>query len=412
MPMHQTSSNLITNMQLEAKLQVLESNNVPPRSIDQSLIDTLASPALLGPFLDLLLQKPWPAIEQFIDCIGDYDDPRGVQLLAPLLHSSEESIAILAVDAVGRLGATSSRDALQERITFDRREAVRDAAMRAMDQLQDGMVTPTKGASQPLYFGHLTVIDGAGGQMALVARKWNASRAAILHVVFNDTAGIVDCFGSPDESLDELTDELDDLEDDGLTPIELSLEEIRNTIYEAYQKSLRTLGRAPVGFVAWRPFLSGDDPREFAPVTAPKVAIHDNYQPVAESYELLNLDEFGSWYFEASDIQSAVEQVRKLQRDRGTPKYETRLVGLIRQTLRDVLVGKRIRLYQRRLARQAVYLARISEDDTYAIWAQAAAAALDEDAGYPASEHPLFQEMLVRSLEHHLGQPLLDDETY
>jgi predicted nucleic acid-binding protein len=262
----------------------------------------------------------------------------------------------------------------------------------------------------PLEAAYLTVVDGAGGQMALVARRWPEGDLAVFHVIFDDVYGLREAFGFPSQPAEEFVDMLDDLEDDGLTPVEVPLEEVRNALEEAYQRCLEQQGRAPVVYLAWRAFLAGDDPRELSPVELPRVRLPDDLELLAESDRLLELDEFGSWYFEPQEIRRAIDRLHRILRYEKGKEYERQVVNLIRRTLNDLLDPQTRRLFQQRLERQAALLARIYDDPRIPGRCLAAAAALAEESGVAVTDHPLLQKMLVQSLESAVGQSLVESE--
>ena len=391
-----------------AYLEKLLSGRLPTEPSGPQLLHRLMNPAVRGPFVEALLRQPWSTLQGVINNLVAAGDPRAVLVLIPLLHSPEEPVVLLAIEALQRLRTAAARPALTERITYDRRPEVRKAAQAALESLATAPDTPLEELQLPLDSAFLTIIDGAGGQMAIVARTWDLSTLATFNVILNDTEGIVDSFGSPADPPIELTDMLDDLEDDGFTPVPTPLPEVRESVAQAYQQSLETRGRVSATFVAWRSILAGDDPREIPPVTLPTVNLEQDFELFAESHKLLDLDEFSTWYFDLDEIRPALEKLRRLQRMRDDPKYESQLVSLIRQTLSQYMTPERRQLFKRRLERQAVFLMRIYEDPIHARRALAAAAGLDEAANIPPSEHPFFQEMLMRSFEEYLGRPLTD----
>lgn len=407
----------------KAYLEQLVAGKLPKEPVGRRLLSRLMNPAVRGPFLEALLRQSLEMVEEFVADLAATGDERAVAVLVPLLHSIEEPVVLATIDALCKLGSPAARQALTERAGFDRRVAVRRAAAEALEQLPDQAAPPIEEVQLVLHSAYLTVVDGAGAQMALVARRWNeavhrarrddsrdAEDLASFHVIFDDAAGIQEAFGFPSQPSTELVATLDDLEDDGLTPVPVPLPEIRAVVDLAYRHTLERRGRVSVSFAAWESILAGDDPRRIPPAQLPDVNLKQDFDVFAGCRQLLDLDEFGTWYFEADEINSAVEKLSWLQRRRGEPDYERRLVGLIRQTLTSYVTPERRQRFRRRLERQAPLLMRLYDDPIHARRALAAAAGLAEEAGVPVSEHPLLQEMLVRSLEDILGRPLIDEQ--
>jgi len=406
--MNESPNGSVKELERQARLDQLASGKLPQGCTPQEWLDLLMNPALRGTFLEALLTRPLDHIRASIHTLVAANDPRAIPVLVPLLHALDLPVVQTAIEALVALGDSTARPALEERLRYDRRPEVRRAAREALARIPDGPTTLVEDPVLPLEAAYLTVVDGAGGQMALIARRWPAGDVAVLHVIFDDVQGLREAFGFPAQPPADFTETLDDLEDDGLTPVELPLETICAVLEEAYQRSLERQGHAPVEYVAWRAFLNDDDPRNLPEVALPQVRLPGDSQFLIESDQLLDLDEFKSWYFEPHEIRRAIDRLHRLQRYERGKAYERQAVALIRRTLNKLLDPETRQRFRRRLERQAELLARIYADDlTVSARCLAAAAGLAEDSGVPISEHPLFQRMLVRSLEEALGRPLI-----
>jgi hypothetical protein len=397
-------------------LEQIQSAKLPDGTSTRTLLQRLANPAVRGPFLDTLLRQPLPRVEESIDSLTMLGNEQAIPVLTPLLHSLDEPVVLAVIEALQRQAWPGARSALSERVTFDRRPDVRAAAAAALARLPDDIQAPPASTLLPLHSAYLTAVDGAGAQMAIVARRWSGADeedvdTASFHVILDDVVGIREAFGFPLEASKEFIDILDELEDDGLTPIAVPLEEIRTAVDAAYRLSLSRRGRTSVTFSAWRAMLDGPDLRDIAPVELPNVSLERNFEAFAESDQLLDLDEFGTWYFESDEMSSAIEELDRLQKRRGEEGYERRVAGLIRKTLSRQITPEQSELFRQRLLRQAALLVRLYEDDVHARRALAAAASLAGGASIEPTEHPLLQEMLVRSLEDALGRPIVDQRT-
>lgn len=406
--MNASPNGSLEELERQTRLERLARGELPPDCSPEEWVDLLANPALRGVFLEALLTRPLDHIRTTVQALVATGDARVVLVLAPLLHAADLPVVQAAIDALVALGNPAARSALEERLRYDRRREVQQAAQDALTRIPEGPAALAEDPVLPLEAAYLTVVDGAGGQMALIARRWPTGEVAVLHVIFDDVEGLREAFGFPVQPPDDFTETLDDLEDDGLTPVELPLEAVRTTLEVAYRRVLERRGRTSVEYVAWRAFLHGDDPRELPEVTLPKVRLPDDLQLLSESDQLLDLDEFGSWYFEPWTLRRVLDRLQRIQRYERGKRYERQVVALIRRTLNELLDPETRQRFQRRLERQAELLARIYPDDpTVPARCLAAAAGLAEDSGVPVSEHPLFQRMLVRSLEEALGRPLV-----
>lgn len=420
-----TSNGFVSAGERRNYLEQLLAAELPGEVKPRTLLARLRNPAVRGPFLEALLRQPLPRIQGFIRDLTATADVAAVPILAPLLHSLDQPVVLAVIEALTANDWAAAAPALRERAAYDRRPDVRNAASAALNTLPDEPSNLPQPMLLPLHSAYLTAVDGAGAQMAIVARRWSdagaddvdtpeaaalgAEPTASLHVIFDDVVGIREAFGFPLQPAEEYVDILDDLEDDGLTPVQVPLTEIREAIDAAYERSLSRRGRVSVPFVAWRAMLQGDDPRAIVPIKLPDVTLERHFEAFTHANELLDLDEFGTWYFEPDEISSALEELSRLQKRRGEGDYERRVVALIRKTLSSNITPERRDLIRQRLLRQAPLLLRIYEDVDPARRALVAAAGLAEDSGIEPTEHPLLQAMLVQSFEDALGEPLVDE---
>ncbi|RME45964.1 MAG: HEAT repeat domain-containing protein, partial [Chloroflexi bacterium] len=181
--MSTTANGFVSKTERLAYLEQLLSGKLPAGPATEHLLTRLMNPAVRGPFLETLLLQPLPTIRDCVANLAATGDDRAATVLSPLLHSLDEPVVLLTIDALRRLGSPAARPALAERVTYDQRPAIRQAADEALANLPEEAVPTSDVAQLPLYAAYLTAVDGAGGQMALVARQWEENEIALFHVI-------------------------------------------------------------------------------------------------------------------------------------------------------------------------------------------------------------------------------------
>jgi hypothetical protein len=366
------------------------------------VLEVIEDPAQAEIFLGAMQQQPLEMQAVYVQgFLGGLEDRRLLMLFAALLHSEHDEVVLAAVDAIERLKEPAAISLLEERGQYDPspqvRHAAGNAALRLQARIGDKTPQPWQIPSPPLVHCLLSTIDGDGGQVLLMAREHPEGGLWMLDVMFNDHQGIKDSFtGILDE--EELQEMLFAFEP--IDFVDVSLERARAEVTQAYQVTLDADRRLPPPFVMWRSWLEWEDPRALEEFSLPSLdpARRDGF--LAECGDLLDLDEFESWFFNPDQVEKFVSRYRKLrkkdQAESGEPAYE----ALLDEAIRVVVDEEWQHLLPGRLRRQAWLLAQLYEDDYVPLWALAAAAALEEGT---VVEHPLLRGMMDASFFNAAG---------
>jgi len=372
------------------------------------MLEVIENPAQVETFLEVMEEEPPEMQEQYVhDALAPLADRRLLLMLAALLHSEHDTVIVAAVDAIERLKEPAVISLLEERAQYDPSRRVRHAAENAALRLRTRIGAPNEKHSPqpwitlsplPLAYCLLSTMDGSGGQVLLVTREQPDGDLSLIDLMFNDHEGIKDCFNIvvDEEELDEMVDSFGNTEF-----VDISLEQARATIAHAYQVTLNARRRLPTAFVVWQGWIEGEDPRSIEEFPLPFLDPPQQAELLAECAELLTLDEFDYWFFNPDEVEPFVPRYRELfrlgQAERGEAPFE----ALLDQAIKAVVDDRYRRLLPDRLRRQAWLLAQVYEDEEGALWALAAAAALEKDV---LVEHPLLRDMMDRSLLNAIGR--------
>jgi len=164
--------------------------------------------------------------------------------------------------------------------------------------------------------------------------------------------------------------------------------------------------RLPPQYVAWAGFLEGEDRRDVEEIEPQEVDLATQPELLEYCDELLELDEFESWFFNPAEWKGHRKAYRSLEQARGKDS-DQKWDEAIQQGLEAIMDDAHRRLWRERLRRQAWVLAQLYEDEEVWQWAMAAAAALEDDAGVPLHEHPLLYAMMERTLQVPPGRSVI-----
>ena len=268
---------------------------------------------------------------------------------------------------------------------------------------------PAKKARPPELPVHrclLSTIDGNGTQMVFVTRQRPDDYLKLMNTMFNDHEGIKDCTGVDMMDEDSLEEMLDMMELSGISAVDVKLERCRQVLEEAHQVTLKAGRRLPPQYVAWASFLEGEDRRDVEETESQEVDLTTQPELLEYCDELLELDEFESWFFNPREWKGHRKAYRSLERARGKDS-DQKWDETIQQGLEAIMDDEHRRLWRERLRRQAWVLAQLYDDEEVWQWAMAAAAALEDDAGVPLHKHPLLYAMMERTLQVPPGRSVI-----
>jgi HEAT repeat protein len=345
-----------------------------------------------------------------LPAMADIQDRRLIPLLLCLLHASDDSVVIGAIDALTVLNDASVVPILKERALYDPVPDVRYAAQEAADELdfdaaasRPASIFDLPVAPPPLVRCLISTIDGNGGQVLVIVREQPDDQRGYLFwdVMFNDHEGIKDCFGGQSHDDEEIESVIvDGLAEIGIETLEISLKRAREELERAYQITLEANRRLPVSYMGWQSWLQDQDdtPAEVFPL--PEITPEEQATFFEHCDDLTELDEFESWFFDPEELHGMERRFGQLMERRTAQEAIEKLIS---KAIKSVVDDQRRRLLRQRLERQAWLLAQIYEGDEIPKLALVAAAGLSDDATTGPEEHPLLREMMFNSFFNALG---------
>jgi HEAT repeat protein len=345
-----------------------------------------------------------------LPAMADIQDRRLIPLLLCLLHASDDSVVIGAIDALTVLNDASVVPILKERALYDPVPDVRYAAQEAADELdfdaagsRPASIFDLPVAPPPLVRCLISTIDGNGGQVLVIVREQPDDQRGYLFwdVMFNDHEGIKDCFGGQSHDDEEIEAVIvDGLAEIGIETLEISLKRAREELERAYQITLEANRRMPVSYMGWQSWLQDQDDAPIEIFPLPEITPEEQATFFEHCDDLTELDEFESWFFDPEELHGMERRFRQLMERRTAQEA---IEKLITKAIKSVVDDQRRRLLRQRLERQAWLLAQIYEGDEIPKLALAAAAGLAEDATTGPEEHPLLREMMFNSFFNAIG---------
>jgi hypothetical protein len=299
---------------------------------------------------------------------------------------------------------------------------VRAEALKTTDRLRvRASLVPQVEPAAPADLGpcYLTTITRMGGQVALLARETLPGMLRVAQIAFDDEIGIEYCFGT-DVATRELDDLLDELADQGLSPVGVPYVELIKALEMACEATWRASRLLPASFVAWREWITwewthggeaahsavaGVEPSE-AQLFLDDLPANQRARLLQDSPELLFQDEFTHWLFDEDEIQDLGPVFWKLvEENQGKVPEVSAVRDLLRAAIRRIVTDHVRGQIRDRLRRVAPLLHDLYLDDEIWQWAVVAADALADDSPLPPEEHPLLLAMAAHSLE-----PIVDAE--
>ena len=376
------------------------------------LLEHLEDESSLAVFVEMIEGSMPPEMQvAFIEDLTELGDQRARLLLRALLQTDDEEVILAAIEGLDRLQDTTAIPLLEELADYGpgekvRREARRVAGRLTMRASVKKEPLKRKPSELPVHRCLLSTVDGNGTQMVFVTRQRPDGYLKLMNTMFNDHEGIKDCMGADMMDEDSLEEMLDAMKLSGISTVEVKLERCRQVLEEAHQVTLKADRRLPPQYVAWAGFLEGEDRRDIEEIEPQEVDLAAQPELLEYCEELLELDEFESWFFNPEEWKGHRKAYRSLERARGKDS-DRKWDEAIQQGLEAIMDDEHRRLWRERLRRQAWVLAQLYDDEEVWQWAMAAAAALEDDAGVPLHKHPLLYAMMERSLQVPPGRSVI-----
>jgi hypothetical protein len=375
--------------------------------------------------LEDVLAMPMERRLGFINWLGGSQDPRAARLLLPLLENQSSKVVTATIDALEQLGAVAAYQTIpalnyllanssNRQLKQHARTALGRLTMSSVPGIEEAAMEQTPGEQESLHEARVSFMDGSGAQMVMIA--WQRSDGLLkgVNVLYQDTWGIKDCYGTDEMEVDSWSELVESMEEQGFGSYQVSLDYCRALIANAQAMNKRTRHKLPVAYAIWRPVIEGNEPsKKNAPTTVimlePRAFTPDLAELAQRGDTLLELREFETWTFEPfASIQpyvnSYIEAAGPANTLRGRKRKRVKKASqetIVSDVLEQVVDDKWRQLYEARLRRQgALFQLMERKDDVLLV--SAVAAELHPDSGIAPQEQPFLRAFMHRSLSNGL----------
>lgn len=375
--------------------------------------------------LEDVLAMPMDRRLGFINWLGSSQDPRAARLLLPLLENQSGKVVTATIDALEQLGAVAAYQTIpalnyllanssNRQLKQYARAALGRLTMYSVPGLEEAAMGQTLQIQEPLQEARVSFIDGSGAQMVMLS--WQRSDGLLkgVNVLFQDTWGIKDCYGTDEMEVDSWSELVESMEEQGFGSYQVSLDYCRALIADARAMNKRTRHKLPVAYAIWRPLIEGSESsNKNAPTTIimlePRAFTPDLAQLAQRGDKLLQLREFETWTFEPFAsiqpyINSYIEAGGPMNSSRGRKRKAGKKASqemIVSDVLEKVVDDKWRQLYEARIRRQGALFHLVGREDDVLL-ASAVAAALHPNSGLTPQEQPFLRAFMHRSLSNGL----------
>lgn len=375
--------------------------------------------------LEDVLAMPMDRRLGFINWLGSSQDPRAARLLIPLLENQSGKVVTATIDALEQLGAVAAYQTIpalnyllanssNRQLKQYARAALGRLTMYSVPGLEEAAMGQTLQIQEPLQEARVSFIDGSGAQMVMLS--WQRSDGLLkgVNVLFQDTWGIKDCYGTDEMEVDSWSELVESMEEQGFGSYQVSLDYCRALIADARAMNKRTRHKLPVAYAIWRPLIEGNESsNKNAPTTIimlePRAFTPDLAQLAQRGDKLLQLREFETWTFEPFAsiqpyINSYIEAGGPMNSSRGRKRKAGKKASqemIVSDVLEKVVDDKWRQLYEARIRRQGALFHLVGREDDVLL-ASAVAAALHPNSGLTPQEQPFLRAFMHRSLSNGL----------
>lgn len=393
--------------------------------------------------LDDVISMPVERRLSFISWLGNSEDPRAANLLVPLMENQSGKIAFAALDALGQLGpialqqsipalnhliATSSNRQLKQ----NARAVLGRLTMQASLGIEDAATMEARQQQLPVHEARVSFIDGSGTQLIMLS--WLRPDGLIkgINILYQDQTGIKDCYGVDEMDRERWNDLVHDLEEQGFSSFNVSIDYGRALIAEARSINKRTRRKLPIAYAIWRPLIEvGILAKKASPAPSaaaatptisslsamstmlPPLELDAETRELAQhSKELYQLPEFASWMYEPVEriepymtrywvtynlFESTPQNRKKKQKVKMVDK-EAMLETLTSEALDEIIDDTWRARYEARLRRQAMLFQFAGRTQDVALL-RAIAAMLHPQSGVAVKEQAFPRTMIRLSIE-------------
>ncbi len=319
-------------------------------------------------------------------------------LLRSLLHVPDASLQRYVLAQLVRLRDVGAAGALTRLAQTARGAALRAEARAAVQRLQlrpAGQDDPSAAQQlPPLARAYLSLIDGDGGQVAIVVREWLPGAYLFADVFHNEVSGIKHVLGITRADATELEEMLEGFAAQDLALVEVDLDATRGALAAAAAVNAEQGRPFPPELELWEPYYHDLQP---PPADESVVAPELDDAPYATRADLVRASGrlaehswFASWGFDAEDLLAAMAVAPRPAGIQLTDKQYRPLIA--------ALFGEEPRArWRRRLRRQAWLLDRAGEPQARD-WALATAAQLATADAAALAKNPFVRQLVERNV--------------
>lgn len=375
--------------------------------------------------LEDVLAMPMERRLGFINWLGSSQDPRAARLLLPLLENQSSKVVMATIDALEQLGAVAAYQTIpalnyllanssNRQLKQHARAALGRLTMYSVPGLEEAAMEQTLQVQEPLHEARVSFIDGSGTQMVMLSWQRSDSLLKGVNVLFQDTWGIKDCYGTDEMEVDSWAELVESMEEQGFGSYQVPLDYCRALIADARAMNKRTRHKLPVAYAIWRPLIEDNEStNKNAPATMimlePRAFTPELARIAQRGDKLLELREFETWTFEPfASIQpyvnSYINAAGPVNSSRGRKRKAGKKASqemIVSDVLEKVVDDKWRQLYETRIRREGALFHFVGREDD-ALLASAVAAALHPDSGLAPQEQPFLRAFMHRSLSNGL----------
>ncbi len=337
-------------------------------------------------------------------------------VLRGLLHAEEPAVRAAALQQIVAIADRGALGALDRAAAASTDEGFRSEIAAARRRLQVRLVPSGDDARAdtfpPIHSAYLSLIDGQGGQVAIVVRQRGDSLYLLAQAFFNEEWGVKDSFGINHTTWDALqhlyganergrltTFGPPEEDDSPVTLVEVDPAAVRGAVAEALKTNIANSRPIPPKFEIWEPVFHDQHPPSEGEATVLPLLddspFLDRIDLYRESDQLLDHPFFEHWFFNQDEIAPLLGSVPAPTAMRLTERQMHPLI--------EGLVDKKTRgLIRRRLQRQA-WMLEHKGDRKERDLALAAAARLAVADEAELAQHPFLRAMVRASLENLFG---------
>jgi hypothetical protein len=363
--------------------------------------------ALIGQLRVMARPVSFQAVRQLAAEAGE----RALPLLRLLAECDDTHLQMTAVEALATVATPAAAAILQNMTDRAAAREVQRAARRALFRLRQSGVQPPAPERTPVIVvqpaqqvlrAWASNIDGSGSRLLWVLMRRRMEPSVLARMILHEREGVQFFTVAPTTTRRALRQvEEHNRDPRGFPLVEIPPEYARGLVAEAEARRTTIRLDADAEFLQWRDVLAPPG------TTLPRPPIYElldadelrgRWSLLAESANLLELEEFASWPFPDDMTDAAFEliQAEQSQLVLSETAREERIEHIVSQAVEQYFTEERRHLFKRRLEEMAYFFLKTGRPDA-ARRALAAALAF-EDPAVPVARHPFARRLVLISI--------------